>query len=150
MFAPFSFIGESMEFGMYEDFINFKGDVTRMKPLTNVVPAIRRQLEHLVCFSVCYSFMMIADPFDMTKPEFMDCPWWFKVFFMIITANCRMYLLFARFSQHEAAFIACGISYKAKTEKSPEEFNSIRSINIMNFQWGTTAKNSISQWNMRT
>ena len=144
MFAPFSFVGESIEYGIFDDFINYKGDVTKMRKFSNLEPAVRRQMEHLFCFFVFWSLGQIAHATEMTKPEFMDVPVWHKMFYMVINANCNMYLLFARFAQHEASFIACGISYTARTEKTPEEFNSIRSINIMNFQWGTTAKDSIS------
>ena len=36
MFTPFSFIGESFEYGIFDDFINMRGDITKMKPGSNV------------------------------------------------------------------------------------------------------------------
>ena len=70
--------------------------------------------------------------------------------YMLIAANSKIYFLFARFVYHEASLIASGISYRAKNEKSPEEYNSIRCMDITNFHWGVTAKDSIANWNMRT
>ena len=136
MFAPFSFIGESIEYGIFDDFINFRGDIKKMRPFANVVPAIRRHMEHLMCFFVFYSLGMMAPLQDMTKPEIADSQFWQKIIFMIIAANSRIYFLFTRFVYHEAAMIASGISYVAKTDKSREEFNSIRSMDLMNFMWG--------------
>ena len=36
LFTPFSFIGESFEYGIFDDFINMRGDITKMKPGSNV------------------------------------------------------------------------------------------------------------------
>ena len=136
MFAPFSFMGESIEYGIFDDFINFRGDIKKMRPFANVVPAIRRHLEHLMCCFVFYSLGAMAPLDEMTKPDFLDTQFWHKVIFMVIAANSRIYFLFARFVYHEAALIASGISYRAKTDKNHEEFNSIRSMDLMNFMWG--------------
>ena len=70
--------------------------------------------------------------------------------YMLMAANSKIYFLFARFCYHEASMIASGISYRAKNEKSPEEYNSLRSVDITGFHWGETAKDSIANWNMRT
>ena len=86
----------------------------------------------------------------MATPEFMEHNFIYKFIFLLIAANSKIYNLFSRFVYHEAGLIASGMSYKAKDEKNPEEFNSIRCMDITSFNWGTTAKDSISKWNMRT
>ena len=93
---------------------------------------------------------MIAEPMGMTKLEFLYQPWWYKFVYMLMSANCAIYFLFARFVYHEAGLIASGISYRAKKEKNTEEYNSIRCMDIIGFHWGETAKDSIANWNMRT
>ena len=150
MFTPFSFIGESIEYGIFDDFINYRGDITKMRPYSNIFPAVRRQIESIICFSVFYSLSFIAEPLDMVKPEFLAHPFWYKVVFLVLAANCKINLLFSRFVYHEAGLIATGISYRARGEKTTEEYNSIRCMDILAFTWSPTAKESISNWNMRT
>ena len=150
LFTPFSFIGESIEYGLYDNFINMRGDIIKMRPHSNVIPAIQRFVHSLICFVVFYYLSIIAEPFGMATPEFMEHNWIYKFIFLLIAANSKIYNLFSRFVYHEAGLIASGISYKAKDEKNPEEFNSIRCMDINSFNWGSTAKDSISKWNMRT
>ena len=150
MFTPFSFVGESIEYGTFDDFINYRGDITKMRPHSNVFPAVRRQIESIICFSVFYSLSHIAEPLDMIKPEFLEHPLWYKLVFLVLAANCKINLLFSRFVYHEAGLIATGISYRARGEKTTEEYNSIRCMDILAFTWSPTAKESISNWNMRT
>ena len=150
MFTPFAFIGESIEYGTFDDFINYRGDIAKMRPHSNIFPAVRRQIESIICFSVFYSLSFIAEPLDMLKPEFLARPYWFKLVFMVLAANCKIFLLFSRFVYHEAGLIATGISFRARGEKTFEEYNSIRCMDILNFTWSPTAKESIANWNMRT
>ena len=86
----------------------------------------------------------------MTGPEFHEHPFWYKLVYMLIAANSKVYYLFSRFVDHEACLIATGISFKAKDEKTAEEYNSIRCMDIKGFHWGNSAKEMISHWNMRT
>ena len=69
---------------------------------------------------------------------------------MLLAASSRIYFLFARFSYHEVGLIASGISYRKQTDDSPETFNHLRSVNLIRFQWATSPKDSIANWNMRT
>ena len=50
----------------------------------------------------------------------------------------------------EMTCIASGYGYKARTEKEPENFNTIRSVEMMRFLGATTPSKAISSWNMRT
>jgi len=69
---------------------------------------------------------------------------------MILAANSRCHYLCARFAYQEAGLIASGISYKASTEDTPEMFNSLRCIGILQFMWSSNPKDAISNWNIRT
>lgn len=50
----------------------------------------------------------------------------------------------------ECSSIASGIGYRAKTEKEPEEYNTVRSINMLGFFYPSTPAEMIGSWNMRT
>ena len=39
-FTPFSFIGESLEYGIFDDYINMRGDITKMRPFSNAFSAL--------------------------------------------------------------------------------------------------------------
>lgn len=54
------------------------------------------------------------------------------------------------FVSHEASLIACGFGYRARQEKKPEEFNTVRSMDIKRFSFSSSCKESIAGWNMRT
>jgi len=40
MFTPFAFVGESIEYGIFDDFINMRGDIIKMRPFSNVFSAV--------------------------------------------------------------------------------------------------------------
>ena len=130
MFTPFSFCGESIEYGVFDDFINMRGDIAKMRPFSNVYSAVQRNTHSIICFAVFYYLGMLAEPLGMTGPEFHEHPFWYKSVYMLIAANSKIYALFTRFVYHEAALIATGISFKAKTEKTSQEYNSIRCMDI--------------------
>lgn len=150
MFTPFAFCGESIEYGIFDDFINMRGDITKMRPFSNVFSAVQRHIHSLICFAVFYYLSLLATPLGMMESEFQEHPFWYKIVYMFIAANSKVYYLFSRFVNHESGLIATGISFKAKDEKTAQEYNSVRCMDIQCFHWGITAKDSISGWNMRT
>ena len=72
MFAPFSFIGESVEYGLFDDYINMRGDITKMRPFSNVFTAIQRFVHSIICIAVFYYLSMVVDPMGMAKLDFID------------------------------------------------------------------------------
>lgn len=72
MFTPFSFIGESIEYGLFDDYINMRGDITKMRPFSNVFAAVQRNVHSIICIAVYYYLSMIAEPMGMTKLDFID------------------------------------------------------------------------------
>ena len=89
-----------------------------------------RNVHSFTCFAVFYYLTIIADPMAVTTTEFAEHPFWFKLVYMVLAGNCKLYQLTTRFVAQEANLIATGISFKAKDEKVPEEYNSIRCIDI--------------------
>ena len=73
-----------------------------------------------------------------------------QVLFLILIASNKIYVLFGMFVSHEASLIACGFGYRAKQDKQPEEFNTLRSMDIGRFTFSPSCKESIAGWNMRT
>ena len=73
-----------------------------------------------------------------------------QVLILILVASNKIYLLFGMFISHEASLIATGIGYRAKYEKQPEDFNTLRSMDITKFTFSSSCKDSIAGWNMRT
>ena len=86
----------------------------------------------------------------MVDPAFAEMSFVYKMILMIIASNSKIYFLYARFVYHEAGLIASGIGFKAKDEKTPEEYNSIRCMDIYKHMWAPNAKEYIAHWNMRT
>jgi len=73
-FLPFSFIGDFYEYGAFIDFINYQGDVKKMRPLSNFVPALQRFCEQLLCWTVYYQMGQMANIYFMAEPEFLEYP----------------------------------------------------------------------------
>lgn len=150
MFLPFSFIGDFYDYGVFVDFINYRGDVAKMRPFSNFAPAFKRFCESLLCWWVFYQLGKMVDPVYMAKPEFLEYQMINRFFYMLLAANSRIFHLFARFSYHEACLVASGISYRASTKDAKEIFNTIRSVDIFKFHTAATPKDAIYHWNMRT
>ena len=69
MFTPFSFVGESIEYGIFDDFINMRGDIIKMRPFSNVMPAIERNIHSIICLTLFYNLSLLVEPVELTKPE---------------------------------------------------------------------------------
>ena len=93
---------------------------------------------------------MTVPPKTLTEAGFEDNQMAYKFVVMLLAANQKIWNLFGRFVGHEALLIASGISFKARSEKSKEDYNSIRCMDVTRFTWSPTAKEAISNWNMRT
>ena len=86
----------------------------------------------------------------MAKPSFDQNPFYFKFVFMIFGTLNALYQLFARFVYQEAGLMATGISYQAETKDKSENYNTIRSTQVLvNLSSGDT-KELFGTWNMRT
>ena len=110
-FAPLAFIGENVDYARFDAFINYRGDVTLMPKYSNILPALRRQFESLVCFYIFYNMGKVATPDDLTKPEYNEDPFHFRILIMAIAGLRTVYYLMQRFAYHEASLMAAGISY---------------------------------------
>ena len=68
---------------------------------------------------------------------------------LVISMHVKMYLMFVAFASQETFMIACGIGYKAKTEKEPEQFNTIRTCNVFKFETMQDPADATGNWNMQ-
>lgn len=132
-FLPFSFIGDFYDFGDYVEFINFRGDIAKMRPYSNLLPWLQRWIESTLCWFVFYQLGQMASSRFMATEEFKTYSSIYQLTYMLLAANSGVYFLFARFSYHEVGLIATGISYKQKTDDAPENYNSLRSVNLIKF-----------------
>lgn len=86
----------------------------------------------------------------MAKPSFDQNPFYFKFVFMIFGTLNALYQLFARFVYQEAGLMATGISYQAATKDKPENYNTIRSTQVLVNLSAADTKELFGTWNMRT
>ena len=69
---------------------------------------------------------------------------------MVVGGLRGLYFLFTRFVYHEASMMATGISYEAATNDKPENYNSIRSTEVLLCLSSSYTKEIFATWNMRT
>ena len=86
---------------------------------------------------------MLSTDFD--KHSFV-----FKLFYLIASMHEMIYRLYVAFGSIEANFIASGISYQPKTDKTPECYNRERAVEMVNFELSLNGTQALSRWNMFT
>jgi len=152
-FTPFTYFGGQCEYSYWIDWVECRGDVTKMQRWANLKPALRRLFDAWLCFGLFYCLNLIANPQTMldavngSETPAMS-PW--QVVWLVLIASNKIYLLFGMFVSHEASMIACGFGYRARQEKQPEEFNTLQSMDIQKFTFSSSCKESVGAWNMRT
>ena len=154
-FTPFTYFGGQCEYSHWIDWVDRRGDVTKMQRWSNLLPALKRMGHAWLCFALFYGLSQIATPETMldaavlSHSEGSEAQTPLKVIWLVLIASNKIYLLFGMFVSHEASTIACGIGYKARQDGQPEEFNSLRSMDISKFTFSASCKESIAGWNMR-
>ena len=109
-----------------------------MRPSSNLIPAIQRMAESNACWWLFYTLGNVATPFFLISPEYQSYNLVLQIFYMLFAANSRIWFHFSRFSWQEASMIATGISYVAPKKDQDEVFNSLRCVDITNFNWATS------------
>ena len=145
-----SYAGPQVEYKVVDDFLNYRGDVTKVPNFGTFRLAFRRLLESFGCLILMVVTGMKCKQDYLFDPAFADETILFKVFYIIGCIYITIWRLFFAFGMIEANLIANGISYRAKTEKAPDEYNSIRHVKMWKFVSGLTAVDCISNWNMCT
>ena len=64
--------------------------------------------------------------------------------------HLKIYTLYVCFGGQEANMMAAGFSYTPKKDKKKEEYNSYRSIHMIDFEFGLSAMHQIPLWNIFT
>ena len=126
--------GPPTEYRPFIEFINLKGDYAKMRRGSNFASAFKRFLSVLACMAFFSAMLSFFDKDYLIDPAFKLEPLWYRTVHLISAMHMKMYMMFVGFCSQEANLIASGMSYRAKTEKSVEEFNTIRTVNIYNFE----------------
>ena len=116
----------------------------------NIKPAIERFFHTLICLGVVTVIQAIILPDYMLTPEFNDHSFVYKIFYLIASMHEMIYRLYVAFGSIESNFIASGLSFKPKTDKSPECYNSERAAEMVNFELSLNGTHALSRWNMFT
>ena len=150
LLAATSFCGVMVEYQVYYDYIygpDGKGQV-RYRPFGNWWPAWKRFAEFWLCAIVFVLLSSKIDGWYMTKPEFIEEPFWYKCIYLNLSMQVKMFQMFTGFCAMEASFIAQGFSYKPKSDKEEETFNSVRQVDIVAFETSINPMYSTSTWNI--
>ena len=120
-----------------------------MRKFSNFLSALRRLVEF---FMFIVGFLFICAQFkeeDILVDTYKSEPFWKKNILLIGALHRKMFMMFVGFASQEACLIASGISYRPKTEKEPEEFNSLRTLQWLRFEQFISASETIGNWNIQ-
>ena len=150
----FYFLGAALtpmhEYRDLEDFINYRGKISKMPLFGNFLPALRRFGETIFCLVLLTTLTAHLDIDYLLTAEFGQRNIAFKIAYLIASMHVEIWRLFTVFGAIESMFIATGYSYSPKEGKSPENYNSLRAVEMIRFETSLTAFDSIERWNMAT
>ena len=89
--------GAPIEYRPSMEWLNHTGDIAKMTPFSNFLPALRRYGEVLLCMAC---FLVIQGYFDMTylvDPAFAAEPVWVKSIYLCACMHMKMYMMFVGF-----------------------------------------------------
>ena len=101
----------------------------------NVIPAFKRLGECILCLPVMFLFASQFKQEFLYDPEYAKHNMLFKVYYLLGCMHVTIFRLFFAFGTLETNMIASGVSYSAPNKNKPEEYNSIRNVNMMGFQF---------------
>lgn len=133
--ASTAFCGMAFEFHVFLDWLYLRGDVAKMPANGNVVPAFKRMAQVAGCVGVALALNSICDPMYMTREAFASESLPYRVVYSMISMSIKKYQLYAGFAASEAIFMASGLGYRAKTERTAETYNAIRCVKIWSAQF---------------
>ena len=117
----FFFVGTCLtpmnEYRDFEEFFEYKGNITKMPKYGNFRPAIKRFVESLFCMGLLSLLQAVIEPKYMLTDKFADENIAFKVVFLIASMHEMIFRLFIAFGMIEANFMATGLSYTPKKGK---------------------------------
>lgn len=118
--------GPALEYRDTMEFFENKSDTRKMKPFSNA-PALLKRFAEVVALIAFYSVVVSKIDLYYTKdPAFGDLPFWYKNVYLVVANHHKVIIMFIAFGAQEVCMIGCGIGFKAKTEKEPEQHNTVR------------------------
>ena len=100
--------GPPTEYRFFKEFINYEGDVTKMRPFSNFLPALRRYIETLLCMVTFLVLLNFVDREKLTDPAFKSEAFLYKCYTLVGAMHLKMYMMFVGFCAQEANLIATG------------------------------------------
>lgn len=75
--------GPSVEYRTYLEFINLRGDYSKMTPFSNFGPAVLRFAQCIVCIGIFMGSKTLVDMEYMIQPGFKNEAFWFKCLLLV-------------------------------------------------------------------
>ena len=143
--------GPTTEFYIFDDFINLRGDYGKMRTFSNWLPAFKRLLHMICCVGIHFVFAFANfRPEVLGQEDLSHEPFWYRALWAWMSQKPKEYILLLAFTAMECNSIASGFGYRAKTDREPEDYNTIRTVRLIDFMTATSPAKIIASWNMTT
>ena len=142
--------GPPTEYRPFIEFIEMRGDIAKMPVGSNFYHAFMRFLSVLACMAFFAGMVAWVDKDYLIDSAFSAEPFWYRTVHLVAAMHMKMYMMFVGLTSQEANLIASGMSYRASKEAEPaEEYNSIRTVKIRQFEMMQSPSQAITCWNMQ-
>ena len=146
-FAGTVCFGMPLEYKHFDDFINLKGDYGKMRPGSQVVPALVRTGQGFLCMVLMSIMKKRFEPETLLLDSFATEPLYWRVIALVASSHVRVYTMFMGFIFCECNLIASGHGYSVVDNK--EQFNSFRQVECWRFETTTNALEGSMSWNIQ-
>ena len=122
-----------------------------MRAGSHVLPACKRLAQTLLMLAVFIFLGLVISPSKMYEASFFQAPYPYKVFYLIACLHITIAQLFTAFIFGESITVAAGLGYSvSENEKKIENFNSIRTMEMVKFETATSVYETTQFWNMQS
>jgi len=148
--------GPSTEYSRFDDFINLRRDFGMMQQYSNFLPAFKRLLHMIIVMVVFSTIETFCHITKSTEPDLYERSFPIRFAIMIGGVHACILKLCVGFLGMECNSIASGLGYRAATklggsenskEQEPEDFNTLRTIEMMKYYNSKSPRDLIVCWN---
>ena len=140
--------GPPIEYREFDDFINLRRNYGKMPPGKQLLPGFVRMGQALLCVAFSVSLGLVVSMHELTKPEFGELPFWYRVGYLILCASKAQTTLFCGFMFMETFMIVSGLSYSVD-ENGTEEFNTFKQVRVLKINFNTKVMDTTQNWNIQ-
>ena len=108
------------EYYEFDEFINYKGNITKKPKSANFQQAFEKFGQALLCCTITVILKRYIDVSYMQTAEFATRSLFYKVPFMIGSFHAPLYTMYAGFASFDANIIASGIGFRPATSKNDQ------------------------------